>query len=305
MGQSLHNQIRQEMEPSRETTVLFADVSGSTKLYETAGDRIALEAIGRCIEQLTAATLAAGGRVVKTIGDEVMALFPGPDAAAIAAAAMQGGMQSLPAVGDTKLGLRVGFHTGPVLQKDGDVFGDTVNLAARLVEQAVKGQVITSEETTELLAPLYKTWTRRLYPIEVKGKAGPVVLCELIWTTEGDVTVMASGNISRPAKVALRLKYRGQELVRRRDVETVTLGREETCGLVVTDIKASRQHCSIERRQDKFVLKDHSSNGTYVHIDGDKEVLLQREEITLRKHGWIALGLPRSETAEVVEYFCE
>jgi adenylate cyclase len=293
------------MEPNRETTVLFADVSGSTKLYETAGDTVALEAIGHCIEQLKAATVAAGGRVVKTIGDEVMALFPGPDAAANAASVMQGGMEALPAVGETKLGLRVGFHTGPVLQKDGDVFGDTVNLAARLVEQAVKGQVIISEETTALLGPLFKTWTRRLYPIEVKGKAEQVVLCELIWSTSGDMTVMAGGQVARPTRVALRLKYRGNEIVRRRDIESVTLGREETCGLVVTDIKASRQHCTIERRQDKFVLKDHSSNGTYVTVEGDSEVLLQREEITLRKHGWIALGLPHTATAEVVEYFCE
>jgi adenylate cyclase len=294
------------MESSRQTTVLFADVAGSTKLYETAGDAAALEAIGRCLAVSRAATETSGGRVVKTIGDEIMALFPSPDSAANAAASMQGEMEQMAEVAGQKLGLRIGFQAGPVIQKDNDVFGDTVNLASRLVEQAVKGQIITSQETTALLGPIFRRWTRKLYPIEVKGKAEQVVLCELIWNQAADVTALAGGAPAiRPARTVLRLTYRGAEVVRRRDSDSVILGREEGCGLVVEEIKASRQHCTIERRQDKFVLKDHSTNGTYVTVEGDNEILLQREEITLRKHGWIALGLPRNGTAEVVEYFCE
>src|SRR5438093_8543281 len=92
---------------------------------------------------------------------------------------------------------------------------------------------------------------------------------------------------------------------RRRDNDSITIGRDQGCGLVVADQKASRQHCTIERRQDKWVLKDHSTNGTYVTAEGDSEMLLQREELTLRKHGWIAFGQPRSGTSEVVEYFCD
>src|SRR5687767_9204380 len=111
----------------RQATVLFADVSGSTKLYETAGDATALEAISGCLAAATRATQLAGGRVVKTIGDEIMALLPGPDAAAHAAADMQGKIDALPEVAGTKLGVRIGFHHGPVLQRDNDVFGDTVN----------------------------------------------------------------------------------------------------------------------------------------------------------------------------------
>ena len=67
---------------------------------------------------------------------------------------------------------------------------------------------------------------------------------------------------------------------------------------------ASRQHCTIERRNDKFVLADQSTNGTFVTTDGGTEILLQREEFTLDKHGWIAFGQPRAGAEEVVEYFC-
>jgi len=60
----------------------------------------------------------------------------------------------------------------------------------------------------------------------------------------------------------------------------------------------------IERRKDKFVLIDVSTNGTYVTIDGEKEEVLERSELTLRKRGWITLGQPRVHAAEVVEFFC-
>src|SRR5712664_3517823 len=158
------------MEESRQTTVLFADVSGSTKLYETAGDAAAMVAIGRCIERMRKAAESTGGRVVKTIGDEVMVLFPSPDAAAGAASEMHATIEQLPEVGGTRLGVRIGFHSGPVIQRDNDVFGDTVNMAARLVEQAQKGQIVTSHQTVQQLSPALRASSRRLYSITIKGK---------------------------------------------------------------------------------------------------------------------------------------
>ena len=144
----------------RLATVLFADVSGSTKLYETAGDDAALEAISACLDAARKATESAGGRVIKTIGDEVMSVFPSPDAAANAAAEMQGRIEQLPPVAGTKLGMHIGFHHGPVLQRDDDVFGDTVNLASRLASQAKKGEIITSTDTAGLLGPVFRGMVR-------------------------------------------------------------------------------------------------------------------------------------------------
>jgi adenylate cyclase len=245
--------------------------------------------------------------VVKTFGDEILAVFGSADAAAAAASEMQAQVNAMLPVADRKLGLRIGFHTGPVLQENDDVFGDTVNMAARLVAQATKGQIITSAETAALLGPVVRSSTRDLYAIEVKGKAEDVQLCELVWKrNDEDTTVLAAGRPARrgPAS-AIRLKYRGQELVRRRDNDSVVLGRETDCGITISDHMASRHHCTIERRQDKWVLKDHSTNGTYVTLDDDTELVLQREKLTLRKHGFIAFGQPRANTEEVVEFFVE
>src|SRR6266545_616524 len=100
-----------------EASVLFADVSGSTKLYETAGD---------------------------AIGHEVMSAFATADHAADAAIEMQSAISEMPPVGNTQIGIRIGFNHGPVVERDGDVFGDAVNLAARLAAVATKGQIITA-----------------------------------------------------------------------------------------------------------------------------------------------------------------
>lgn len=287
-------------------TVLFADVSGSTRLYETAGDAAALEGISACLAAARRATEASGGRVVKTIGDELMGIFPGPDAAANAAADMQAKIDALPEVAGTKLGVRIGFHHGPVLQRDDDVFGDTVNLAARLVAQAKKGEIILSTGTAEQLGPIFRVMVRELHAITVRGKAEEIGLAELVWKRDADATVFA---VTRPrvrlATSGLRLKYRGREVARRRDTDSVAIGRDAANGLVIEDDQASRQHCTIERHQDIFVLRDHSTNGTYVTVEGDAEMAVRRSEVSLRKHGWISFGRPRAADVEVVEFFID
>jgi adenylate cyclase len=291
----------------RQTTVLFAGMTGSEELYQSAGDVRAMDAIARCLEAFRQAAEESGGRVVKTMGEEIMALFPNAGAAADAAARMQGAAESLAELGGaTGLGARVAFHSGPVLQHDNDIFGDSVNIAARLVEQATRGQVLTTAETVELLGPLMRNSTRRLYDITVKGKEEPIALCEYLWRKSPDITdFSALSAVLKAPRAGVRLKYRGKDFIRRRREEAITIGRDVACQLVVADAKASRQHCVIERRGQKFILRDHSTNGTYVEVEGEEEIVLRREEFTLRKHGWISFGQPRADTPDVVEYFCE
>ena len=293
-------------ERNRLTTVLFADVSGSTRLYETEGDAAAHDAIGRCIGRLSQAAESTGGRVLKTMGDEVMVLFPTADAAANGASEMHAAVDTLPPVNGTKLGVRIGFHSGPVIQRDNDVFGDTVNLAARLVNQAQKGQIVTSRETVQQLSPALRASTRRLYSITIKGKADRGELCEIEWRPVSDSTTdLGPRYEARSAAAALRLNYRDLQLVRRRQNDSIIIGRDASCGLVIASQNVSRLHCTIVRRHDSFVLRDHSTNGTFVTVEGDAEILLQGEDMPLRTHGCLALGEPRAETAEVVAYFID
>src|SRR4051812_45189626 len=147
---------------SRFAAVLFADVTGSTRLYESQGDTVGHRTIRGCIDLMRRATEALGGRVVKTIGDEVLAVFGGAGAAARAAMDMHMGVEQLPEVAGNKLTLRIGFHGGPVLQKENDIFGDTVNLAARLAGHAQAGQVILSRATAGALSAELRVMARDL-----------------------------------------------------------------------------------------------------------------------------------------------
>ena len=292
------------MESQIQAAVLFADVSGSTKLYDRAGDTIAHAAIEKCVNMFKKATLDNGGTVIKTIGDEVMATFPTGDQAARAAHTMQNEITLMPEpVEGVQLGARIGFHFGSVVPRDNDVFGDTVNLAARLTGLASKGQIITDDETVKGLAPLLKTDFRRLYSIPVKGKADEVGICEMLWQESDDATTVAAPRKTPPRSVAtLTLRYNGRELVLPRDKPSITLGRDAAADMVVADRMASRIHCEIELRSDKFVLSDRSANGTYVSVEGQGEMVLRREEAILRGAGVIMLGQSRETATELVEF---
>ena len=293
-------------EQASEAAVLFADVSGSTKLYEVAGDAVAHAAIEKCIALMRARTTQATGRVIKTIGDEVMSAFPTADAAADAAIEMQSAIAELPAVGTTKIGIRIGFNFGPIVERDGDIFGDAVNLASRLSHVATKDQIITAKDTVMRMSPMLKSSTRSITTIQVKGKAEEIQVYELIWQQSEDMTTLAtSKSVFKPKKTVLRLKVQGSDVELSADRPVVALGRDATADVVIRERMASRAHGKIERRLDKFILTDHSANGTYVTIEGDREIVLRREEFTLRGHGWIAFGQPRATSTDVIEFFCE
>lgn len=286
--------------------VLFADVSDSTRLYELAGDTAASDAIAGCIALLKTGANAHGGRVIKTIGDAILALFASADAAAQAAIDMQIGVAQLNPVAGIKLGIRIGFKYGPVVERDGDAFGDAVNVAARLTAQAQPQQIITSVETMAHMSAPMREACRQLYAIQVKGKSAAVELAELIWhhTERMDTTLITALPRYTARAMTLRLKHGASEILLDTASGTLSMGRDTSAQLVINDANVSRIHCRVERRMDKYVIVDHSSNGTYVTFQDNQEVLLKREELALHGHGWIALGRPRAETRDVVEFFC-
>jgi adenylate cyclase len=286
--------------------VLFADVSGSTKLYETVGDAAAHAAIDLCVKLFANITEQHGGRVIKTIGDEVMSIFPQASQGARAAVDIQLGVAQMAPVDKVRLGVRIGLHYGPVVDREGDVFGDTVNLSARLTEMASRGQIITSLETVDRLEELQRLDCRKLYAIPVKGKEKDVQICEILWTDTDDATTLATPRMRAAVEsVTLRIAYRGRNIVLPTERKTLVLGRDATADLVIAERMASRMHCEIESRQNRFFVTDRSANGTYVELDGAAEVVLRREESMLHGHGYISLGQPRATSTEVVEFFCE
>ena len=278
--------------------VMFADVAGSTKLYETAGDAAAHAAINECIDLMRHHTVAAGGRVIKTIGDEVMCVLPSADTGCLAATDMQIKIMSLPPVSNVKRAIRVGFHAGPVIEENNDVFGDTVNLAARMAGLAKAMQIITTRATVQQLSAMLQRSTRNIAALSVKGKGDDVEVCEVIWQGDEELTMAAPSSRPRARQTRLRLIHGVTELMVEQANAGIVLGRDASCQLTVADRMASRHHARVEHRQDKFFLIDQSTNGTFVTFKGEAEIALRREEVMLRGKGRIAFGHPISGSDE-------
>ncbi len=279
--------------------ILFADVCGSTKLYEVHGDAKAREAIAKCVDLMSEATTHQGGRVVKTIGDEVMATFDTADDAAQAAAEMQEGITEGMNVDGKPLAIRIGFHFGPALLENNDVFGDAVNVAARMAGQAKAGQILTTNLTLTSLSDIWQASTRQVDLAQLKGKKDEVAMYEILWQRE-NVTRMATMAFQTPSTqkkhARMVLEYQGIKAECGEDHTAVVMGRQEGNDLVVKHNLISRLHAKVEFRKGNFILTDQSINGTYVRTNEGEEAFVRRDAFTLKGSG--ALGLGQSLTRE-------
>lgn len=287
--------------------VLFADISDSTRLYERLGDTQALECIGLCLNIMREVTAEHGGRVIKTIGDEIMCVFPTVSAGAKAAADMQTRVSMQDPVGGQRLAIRIGLQFGPVLEQADDVFGDSVNIAARMASLAKAGEIITTVDSVDAMPPSMRALTRNYDTVSVKGKEEDIAICEISWQHGEDLTFLATRMDSGPpSQVRLRLRHGEREIVFGPEQKQMTLGRDRSSDLVIADRKASRQHARIERRRDKYVLIDQSSNGTHLTPHGQPEIRIRREEFVFQGRGSISFGHPyASDPTEVVVFEVE
>lgn len=271
--------------------ILFADVSGSTRLYETLGDKAALERIEHCLSNLSALVRKHHGEIIKTIGDEIMSSFPDASSAFHAARAMQMEMAMQLISGKHPLLIHVGLHYGPAIREDGDIFGDAVNIAARLTEIAKPGQIITSQQTADTLPAELRSDMRQLGTATLKGKREEIEICEIIWQEGGDLTLMPGSAFKAQAYGgSLVLRHAGVSLVLDEKKPAAVLGRDKNNDLVVNTPLASRQHAQIEFRGGKFILIDQSTNGTYVFTEGGRNAFVHREEFPLTGMGSFSLG---------------
>lgn len=285
--------------------VLFADITGSTRLYEKLGNARAQKCVALCLKIMRESALGCGGRVVQTIGDEVLCVFPTASAATQAAAEMQSRVEMQELVSGMRLQIHVGLQFGPVLEKGPDIFGDCVNVAARMVKLAQPSQIIAGGECVQALNESMKAQTRVLDRLPVKGRQQEVDVYEVLWRQGEDMTHMASRppGPSSQTLLQLRLRHNGKEVVAGPGREQIRLGRESSSDVVIADRKASREHARIERRRDKFVLIDVSSNGTFVTFHGEPEMAVKREEVLLHGRGSISFGHPYSADPTEVAAF--
>lgn len=283
--------------PSGDTNraILFADVRDSAGITERLGNVDSRQLIGALMTDLGVITGAHNGSVIKTIGDEIMSAFRTPLDAALAAIDMQRDLLVRPPVDGMRPQVGIGLNAGPVVIEGGDVFGDVVNVASRLVGKAMAGQILTTGATLDGLEEAGIV-SRSLGEHLMRGRGEHVNLCEILWRGEtAQLTTLAPKIAGVPhGSIELRL---GDQVVKTtsEEAEAVTLGRDAENSLVVSGTSASRQHAKVTTRSGRFYLVDHSTNGTFVRQAGEDEISVHRDEVLLTGCGFIRLGAPLSE----------
>ncbi|XHS78129.1 adenylate/guanylate cyclase domain-containing protein [Burkholderiaceae bacterium UC74_6] len=284
----------------RELTVLFADLRGSTGLYETLGNAEASAVVTHAVSQIGRAVDECAGRLIKTLGDGLMAVFPSPRDGVKAAARMhdfleRANTRSSKRASNTRgLRMQVALARGEVVELGGDCFGDAVNVAARLLDHAGDNETLITAEVLEGLPSQQKARFRSLDLINVRGRAEPVHVHVLDQPVAGDVATQF-GEVVHTGATPDGIRLVWMDLDRVFDIEAmpIVLGRSTQATYCITDGRVSRSHARIEWNGTSFSVTDLSYNGTYVRFGSAGEIVsLKRGGCTLHGGGVIGLGSP-------------
>lgn len=295
------------------STMVFADISGSTALFEALGNERATEAVTQMTRRIGDALQACGGRVVKTLGDGVLGIF-GDAAGAVAATAtllrqQQARQGRWPQ--PVRMDLRVGVASGEVVEVDGDCYGDAVNVASRLCERAGAGEIWATETTVLLAGAAPEVWYRKMGLLEIRGKSELQMLYQVEWREDEapdsltmQATLMSSFAPEDSVLGKIQFSWHGVDHTFSSSDVPVLLGRATTAQLCINDPRVSRLHARIDWRNGGFVLTDMSSFGTWVRFEGsDSPVRLRRDGCLLHGTGEIALGVSFMESSAPVIRF--
>lgn len=274
------------------TTVTFADVSGSSRLYKELGNDEANRRITDIVQRLMKCVSDHHGVVIKTIGDEVMCHFIKADDACAAAIGFQ-------RIGEETLPIRVGMAWGSVIEKEADLFGQAVNDAAAVAKIARGRQIIVTEEFKKNLSPDNAKKLSVFDEVKLKGGEATSTIYRVDWETHTNIQGVAKQTVIMASLGAIQTQLAISFVKADGDTCLITLtprnvplhiGRDESCNLPSPSPLASRDHCHIDYQYGKFVLVDHSTNGTYVKNADGQQVYLRRQETPILGSGEIGLG---------------
>jgi adenylate cyclase len=291
------------------TTVVFADLVGSTSLFGRLGDETASLFVTRLVGALSQVFEQHRGRVVKVLGDGLFVVFSEEGDALAACISIQKRFLEKPIYAGgsgTPVQMQMGIDSGEVVEIDGDCFGDTVNSAARLADLAGASQILTTENVWSALGPLQQASLRSLGPMHLRGRAEASHVYRVEWqaSREEDATMMGRLAATSSAQQVLTLAV-GEQVVQIDDTQSqpIAIGRGAAAWLVLNDPRVSRMHATLEWRGGQFVLGDTSSYGTWVYFGNQREAMvLRRTECYLVGSGQISAGGERGEGSPLISF---
>ena len=301
--------IKTRPAPTNPLVVLYADIAGSTRLYEKHGDAIAQEAITACLDLLSEVVESGGGRVIKYIGDEVQCVFDDPVKAMIAGTDMQVTIQQAGENGRFSTGplrIKVGLHFGPTFEAEDEIQGEAAVIAQEITQRAKPDQVLTSESTLSAVPKALRIGARHVDQLYLMGRNLSLDMYELIWD---DMSITQEAQFKPKTQTLgysrLVLSYGKKEFEVSDENHSLKLGRVKSNDVVVPSDLTSRMHAEMNFHGGRCYITDVSINGTLVTQDGGKRVTLKRERLTLEGMGEICLGgTPEVNPDGVLSYRC-
>ena len=280
-------------------SVLFADVSGSSQMYAERGDAAAFAIMSRCLDLLEEHVRRQQGRVIKRAGDAVLAVFDDAAKAVRAAEGMQQALQSSDCgLRSEGVHVRAGISRGTAVHDAGDIYGDIVNVAARLVSLAGADEIFLSGEVRDGLPPPMQSLARLIDSPVLRGRPHQVPVYEYLWAPE-DSTAMQQAPVDFPATATLEVECGAQHFVVDPDHPKLSIGRDGSNDISIAQEIVSRYHATISLRGNQFLVVDRSTNGTYVRTDHGDSFRVMRDELTLAGSGQIFAG---SEAVPPIRY---
>lgn len=299
-----------------QATVVFTDLHGSTAVFEALGNAAATERVTKITSWIGAQCESHGGRVVKTLGDGVLALFPNGKAAVKAVVELQRDhLKSGYQIGSgPAMPIRVGIASGEVEMVGGDCYGDAVNVASRLCDLCGPSQIWANAPSLKDAEESKGVTFRILGPINVRGRAEAVTVYQIEWreeentdflTMQGEVDPSLASSKGDALGREVELRWMGTSTRFKSFELPIHIGRVKGIEFIVNDPRVSRTHARLDWRNGSVMLVDVSSYGSWVRFGGDSstEVQLRRQECVLHGQGEIALGAPFADpTTPKVEF---
>jgi len=283
--------------PYRLMNILFADITRSSSIYERLGDRAAQDVIGSILANLSEKAAKFDGRVIKTIGDAVMCCFESTDSAVDAGKAMLQAM-SRP-MGDSPdaptVNIHIGIHVGPVVEENEDIFGDAVNVAARVVDYANPRQIVVTREVIDNLSENANHSIKYLASVTAKNISGEIELFEIVFDSQKLTTVLDTRKLAEGLYTSLYLTRNENSIVVDQTRHSISVGREEHNDIVINYSWISRTHARIDNRNGSIMVTDKSTNGTFIYPSNAEPIFVNKGEQSLAGAGVIVFGREKKD----------
>jgi len=275
-----------EIEKLRRTTaVMFTDIQGSTAYFERHGDAAGLLMVHQCNEALRRVVLSHEGRVIKTIGDGLMAAFTECGQSVQAAVEMQISLAQLNALRpeSDRVAIRIGLHYDTGIVRTDDIFGDVVNVGSRVESVAAPGQIVISDTLFEQLKGL-GFQTRELGRFLLKGKAHERNLYEVIWRADDTAGSHDDQANQNSAKAGFKLQLIGGDGSVGNEYpvqESLTIGRTKGDVTFTTDPSLAPLNARVFVEKGQLYVEDLSGGVESVFVKLAGSYTLQNDDIVL------------------------